>query len=199
MTLRADREAGEVVPDQERHRLAEIERGLAGRAEEVAGIEARHRDLRRGEVGGEHHPVGPQLGRQQSRSMPSKTWVASVVLTSSACAVSRRPAGHVARRGNRRRRSWRRETLAKPSIRCLAMPGADFARPGRRSAARRHFPRRPGQGIVRPDGDRDAANRGHPEQRAPVDSAPRRLSQCPDSPSGTACIMTNSFVILKIA
>jgi hypothetical protein len=53
-----ERVAGEIVPDQQCHRLAEIERRLAGRAEEIAGVEIRHGDLRGRQVGGEHDPIG---------------------------------------------------------------------------------------------------------------------------------------------
>ena len=42
-------------------RLTEIERRLAGRAKEIAGVEARHGDAGFGEVLGEHDPVGHKL------------------------------------------------------------------------------------------------------------------------------------------
>ena len=96
--LLGEREAGEIVPDQERDRLAEIERRLAGRAEEIAGVEARHGDPGRGKIVGEHDAIGRRApGRASTRSMPSKTCVASGVLSSMACAVCARPAGHVLR------------------------------------------------------------------------------------------------------
>ena len=133
------REAGEVVPDEQRHGLAEIERGLAGGDEEVAGVEARHRDLRRGEVGGEHHPVGPELGRQQIEVDPLEEVGGVGGLDEERVPGLRRPARHVRRRGNRRRKSSRRRLWRSPRSAAWRRR-ARTARPARRSAAAPTFP-----------------------------------------------------------
>ena len=63
-------ETGEVVPDQERDRLTEIKRRLAARAEQIAGVEGRHRDAGFDEIFGEHHPIGRQLGIEHGEVEP---------------------------------------------------------------------------------------------------------------------------------
>lgn len=63
--LPGDGEAGEIVPDKEGDRLAEIERRLAGGAEEIAGIKVRHGDPRGRKIGREHDTVGLQLGVEE--------------------------------------------------------------------------------------------------------------------------------------
>ncbi len=58
-------EAGEIVIDQDRHRMAEVGRRLAGRQQHVLAIEGGKGDTVAHQVGGGHHPVGFEIVAQQ--------------------------------------------------------------------------------------------------------------------------------------